>query len=468
MSAAALGGVLLAPAALPAAAHAAAPAPAATAPRVKFEQYMLPNGLRVILSQDKSAPVVAVSVTYDVGSRNEREGRTGFAHLFEHMMFQGSESVGKGEHFLAINIAGGSLNGTTNQERTNYFETLPANQLELGLFLEADRMRSLDVSQANLDNQRAVVQEEKRQSYENRPYGAAQEELLGLAYNNFAYKHTTIGSMADLDAATLQDVRDFFSTYYAPNNAVLTVVGDFDPKQAKQLIEKHFGAIPRKPAPAPVVVSEPAQPAGERRKTIEDRLARQPAWRAAYLTVPGDHPDFWALNVLGDILSGGRTSRLYTAVVDKNLALSAGAGVSEGRGPALFTFSALIPRGSDPAKVEAAIDAEVERIQQNGVTDEELATARRSELTAFTRQYRTALGKANQLGLYAVMFKDPDRINTYLDKTNAVTKEDVQRVARKYLTKENRAVLLIQPAGGGSAPGASVAVPANAAKEAAK
>src|SRR5438105_12426032 len=266
-------------------------------PQIKFTDYRLANGLRVLLSADHSAPVVAVSVTYDVGSRNERPGRTGFAHLFEHMMFQGSQNVGKGEHMLLIQDNGGSMNGTTNQDRTNYFETVPANQLDLALFLEADRMRALDISQTNLDNQRAVVQEERRQSYDNQPYGAMQEAMLDLAYNGFAYKHSTIGSMADLNAATLEDVRQFFKTYYAPNNACIAVVGDFNEANAKRLIEKHFGAIPRQPAPPPVVVNE--QPlAAEKRKVLADPLARLTRYEAAYKTVPGDHPDASALQVL--------------------------------------------------------------------------------------------------------------------------------------------------------------------------
>src|SRR5437868_5988426 len=200
---------------------------AAATPRVEFADERLENGLRVLLAPDRAAPVVAISVTYDVGSRNEPPGRTGFAHLFEHMMFQGSENIGRGEHFVLVNDNGGTFNGTTNQDRTNYFATLPANQLELALFLEADRMRSLDISQANLDNQRAVVQEERRQSYDNQPYGQMREQMLDLAYTSFGYKHSTIGSMEDLNAATLEDVRSFFKTYYAPNNAAVAVVGDF-------------------------------------------------------------------------------------------------------------------------------------------------------------------------------------------------------------------------------------------------
>ncbi|MET0501657.1 MAG: pitrilysin family protein, partial [Candidatus Binatia bacterium] len=216
---------------------------------VAFQQFTLNNGLRVILAEDHSAPTYSICLTYNVGSRDERVGRTGFAHLFEHMLFQGSENVGKGEHFILVQNNGGSANGTTNADRTNYFETLPANQLELGIFLEADRMRAPNITQANLDNQRQTVQEERRQSFDNRPYGKTHETVIETAYDNFAYRHSVIGSMADLNAATVQDAADFFRIYYAPNNAVLSLVGDFQTDAALSLIRKYFETIPAQPAP---------------------------------------------------------------------------------------------------------------------------------------------------------------------------------------------------------------------------
>src|SRR5215813_621559 len=223
--------------------------PLATAQSVKFTEHKLKNGLRVILSEDHSAPTYSISVTYDVGSRDERDGRTGFAHLFEHMMFQGSENVGKGEHFIIIENNGGGMNGSTNGDRTEYHETLPANQLDLGLFLEADRMKSLAITPANLDNQRETVKEERRQRYDNQPYGLVFDTLFETAYDNFAYKHSTIGSMEDLNAATVKDVAEFFKTYYAPDNAVLTLVGDFRTAEVLPKIEKYFGSIPAQAAP---------------------------------------------------------------------------------------------------------------------------------------------------------------------------------------------------------------------------
>src|SRR6266850_5154017 len=223
--------------------------PAVMAQSVKFTEHKLKNGLRVILSEDHSAPTYSISVVYNAGSRDERSGKTGFAHLFEHMMFQGSENVGKGEHFVLIENNGGGMNGSTNSDRTEYHETLPANQIDLGLFLESDRMRSLAITQVNLANQRETVQEEKRLRYDNQAYGRTFDTLFDTAYDNFAYKHSTIGSMEDLSAASVKDVADFFKTYYAPNNAVLSMVGDFKTNEVLAKIEKYFGNIPSQPAP---------------------------------------------------------------------------------------------------------------------------------------------------------------------------------------------------------------------------
>src|ERR687891_2440245 len=241
--------------------------------RVDFKETTLKNGLRVITVEDHSAPVIALSVTYNVGSRNERKGRTGFAHLFEHMMFKGSQNVGSGEHFLLVFNNGGTMNGTTNEDRTNYFEALPANQIDLALFLEADRMRSLEITKENLDNQRNAVQEERRLGVDNQPYGKTFEAIDELAYDNFAYEHSVIGSMDDLNAASVDDVGAFFKTYYAPNNAVLAIVGDVKGADCLARIRKHFESIPSQPAPNPVDMTEPSQSA-ERRLTLDDALAR--------------------------------------------------------------------------------------------------------------------------------------------------------------------------------------------------
>ncbi len=246
---------------------------AADGPVIKFSDVKLKNGLRVIISEDHTAPTVSVAVNYNVGSADEKARRTGFAHLFEHMMFKGSENVGPGEHPALIFSNGGTMNGTTNNDRTLYFETLPANQLELALFLEGDRMHSLDINKANLDNQRNAVQEERRLRVDNQPYGQTLEKTGEQAYDNPAYKHSVIGSMEDLSAASVDDVATFFKTYYAPNNAVLSIVGDVDTKKTMALIEKYFGAIARQPDPKRPNLREPPHTA-ERRSTIEDPLAR--------------------------------------------------------------------------------------------------------------------------------------------------------------------------------------------------
>ena len=415
---------------------------------IKFEQYVMPNGLHVILAPDTqkgAAPVIAVNVTYDVGSRDEKPGKSGFAHLFEHMMFQGSENVGRGEHIYQITSNGGQPNGSTSVDRTNYFESLPANQLDLALFLEADRMRSLDVSQENLDNQRSVVQEEKRQSFDNRPYGHVQEAFSDLAYTNFAYKHTTIGSMGDLNSANIDDVRGFFNIYYVPNNAVLTVTGRYDVGDAKALIAKYFGPIPRKPQPPVTKLDEPSMFSGERRKTITDPLAQQPQYWGGYVTVAANQPDFDALDILGDILAGGRTSRLYRALVETNKATDVGAGPSEQAGASPFYVVISFPANGDVAGAESVLYAEIQKIQTGGVTADEIAIALAGQRSGLIRSRQTALNRANRIGLDASIFKDPNRINTRLKGLQAVTPADVQRVAQKYLVKTNRTVIITEP-----------------------
>src|SRR5271168_583668 len=279
-------------------------------PPVKIIDTKLSNGLRVLIVADHSAPVYAIDVCYNVGSRNERPGRTGFAHLFEHMMFEGSENVGKGEHFIQVVNNGGGMNGTTNNDRTTYFEELPKNQLDLGLFLEADRMRTLTVTQEKLDNQRNAVQEERRLGVDNQPYGRAQLDVDSLAYDNFAYKHSTIGSMSDLNAASVDDVKDFFRIYYAPNNAVLTLVGDFDPDEALAKVKKYFGVIPAQPAPPKVDLNEEPH-YGERREVIYDPLARLPEIDMAYHIPAGNTPENYAAQQLTYVLGQGESSRFY-------------------------------------------------------------------------------------------------------------------------------------------------------------
>lgn len=414
-------------------------------PQVPFVQYTLDNGLRVILSEDRSAPVIAINVTYDVGSRNERVGRTGFAHLFEHMMFKGSQNVGSGEHFYLVFTNGGTMNGTTNADRTNYFETLPANQLALALFLESDRMRSLEVTQENLDNQRNAVQEERRQGRDNQPYGRAAEAFQELLYDNFAYAHSTIGSMEDLNAATIEDVAQFFTTYYAPNNAVLSLVGDFESRAARRLIEKHFGGIPRQPAPPPVDMSEPQQKE-ERRAAMADPLARLTQVRIAYKIGFGNTPDTHAMQVLAGVLDRGQSSRLYRSLVHgKRLVASIGAGVDERRGPGALYITAMVLPGKDPAEVEAAIYEEIERLQRELPADWEMEKIKNTTRAGYLGSIRSAQSRATMLSTYKVYYDDPNLINTRLARMSAVTKQDVQRVARTYLQPSSRTVMVVTP-----------------------
>lgn len=412
---------------------------------IPFKEYKLDNGLRVILSEDHTAPTYSLAITYDVGSRDEKAGRTGFAHLFEHMMFQGSENVGKGEHFSLIENNGGVFNGTTSEDRTNYFESLPANQLDLGLFLEADRMRALAVTQANLDNQRNAVQEEKRRGQDNQPYGETMDTVNETAFDNFAYKHSTIGSMEDLNAATLQDVQAFFKRYYAPNNAVLTLVGDFQSADALAKIKKYFGAIPAQPPPPKPDVSEPEQK-GERTKTIQDKFAQVPRIDISYKAPPSNEQDFIALDVLGDILSTGESSRLYQKLVkDKQQALQVFESSNGHRGPGLIMFIAFVRPGVDPVEIEKSLSAEIERVKTDGVTDQELEKIRMRDTRQNIVGLQSTMSRAMQLGQYAVYFNDPNMINTLIDKVQKVTKEDIQRVARQYLVDAHKTVVITMP-----------------------
>ena len=415
-------------------------------PPVKFTDTRLDNGLRVIVCEDHSAPIYAIAVSYGVGSKDERAGRTGFAHLFEHMMFKGSANVGPGEHFYLVFTNGGTMNGTTNTDRTVYFEALPKNQLDLGLFLESDRMRSLAVTAENLENQRQTVKEERRLGLDNQPYGKTGERLTELAYDAFPYKHSVIGSMADLDAATVEDVRSFFRTYYAPNNATLALVGDLTPAETLAKVKQYFGDIPRQAPPSTVDFSEKPQTA-ERRERIEDKLARLTRVDIVYKIPPGNAPDMDALNVLSIILAGGESSRLYQKLVkDKEVAVSAGGGANERMGPGLYQLVLTIPAGKPAEDAQKLFDEEVARLQTELVTDKELQRARAMQRRSQASLRTSALGRALQLSDNAVMFNDPGRINTEEQRAAAVTAAQIRDVVEKYLRPENRTVIVTVPA----------------------
>jgi predicted Zn-dependent peptidase len=364
------------------------------------------------------------------------------------MMFQGSANVGKGEHFISIMNNGGNMNGTTNEDRTVYFEELPKNQLDLALYLEADRMRALNITQANLDNQRSAVQEERRQSIDNQPYGRAELDLDSLAYDNFAYKHSTIGSMADLDAASVADVADFFRIYYAPNNAVLTLVGDFDPGEALAKVKKYFGAIPAQPPPPKLDLREEPH-YGERRETIADPLARVPRLDMAYRIPPGNTSDNYAMQQLAIALAQGQSSRFYQHLVkDKQLATNVNVRPDSRIGPSQFYISASPRPGVSISDLEKGLDEEIAAVVKDGITSDELAKARAQFLRRFIDQRRSSLQTARLIGEYAVKFDDPNLINTILDKQNGVTVELVNRAAKTYLVRDQRTIVITIPASG--------------------
>jgi zinc protease len=413
--------------------------------QIPIQQITLANGLRVVLSEDHAAPTVSLCITFDVGSRNELAGHTGFAHLFEHMMFQGSQNVGKGEHLILVRVNGGDVNGTTTQDSTNYYERVPANQLDMALFLESDRMRALRITQANLDNQRSTVQEERRLRIDNQAYGKTYEIVDGLAYDSFAYKHSAMGSMDDLNAASLADVAQFFKTYYAPNNAVLTLVGDFKTTEALGKIKKYFEDIPSQPAPPPVEMTEPTQ-TEQRRLQVEDAFAKLPRLDIVYKTVPGNTPDWYALDMLGDILFGGTSSRLYQLLVkEKEVALQVGGGIAERRGPSLFQASAMLKPGQDSAEIEKLISEEIERVKKDGVTQAEMDKVRIQDRLGQAGSLIGTLSRARTMGRDAVYFHDPALINTALVNYSEVTAADIQRVARQYLGTAQSTVVLTVP-----------------------
>lgn len=420
---------------------------AQTAPTIRFTETTLTNGLRVIISEDRTAPVYSIVAHYNVGSRDERQGRTGFAHLFEHMMFKGSENVGPGEHFMLVFTNGGSMNGTTSKDRTLYYETLPSNQLDLGVFLEADRMRSLAITKENLDNQRNAVQEERRLGVDNQPYGRTFEALDALAYDNPAYEHSVIGSMTDLNAASVDDVASFFKTYYAPNNAVVAIVGDVDSKVALEKVRKAFESIPAQPAPPKVDMTEPKQ-AAERRQTIDDPLARLPRLDIVFKVPPRMTPDDSALQVLGTVLSSGRSSRLFQQIVrEQQLAPNVQAGRDGAVGPGLFRVTGTVAPGKTPEALESAIHAEIEKVKAGPIEEWEMEKARNNAKRAVVGGLTSSLTRAIQLADFAANFGDAALINQRVDRIAKVTAGDVQRVARTYLVPENRTVVITMPKG---------------------
>ena len=415
-------------------------------PSTPIEEFKLSNGLRVVLSPDRAIPVVSIAVYYDVGSRNEKEGRTGFAHLFEHMMFQGSENVPKAAHFQYIFNAGGTMNGTTSTERTNYFQTLPSNYLPLAFWLESDRMRSLKVTQENLDNQRHAVQEEKRLRYDNQPYVTAFLRMNELIFKNPANAHSTIGSMEDLDAATIDDIKEFFRIYYAPNNAVITVVGDFDNDEARALAEKYFGDIPAQPVPPPVDVSEP-EAVAIREETFHDPLAPAPAFVLGWKIPVRRTTDFYALSLAGTLLFEGDSSRLYQKLVkgDESV-VSIEGGVDERRGPSALYIFALPKPGQEVSTIREQIFDEIQRISTEGPTEAEMEKLRNSLCNDAVRGRQSTMYRAQRLAEFALYDSNPHLVDSELDHYLAVTADDIKNATARYVNVDNRVVLDIIPA----------------------
>ncbi len=413
--------------------------------QVAYKEFKLKNGLRVILSEDHNAPTYSIALIYDVGSRNERRGRTGFAHLFEHMMFQGSANVAKREHTDTIQLVGGVVNGTTNNDRTLYIETLPANQLDLGLWLEADRMKSLAVTPDNLKNQINAVQEERRLRIDNAPYGPTFLAIDETAYDNEAYKHSVIGSMEDLSAASLTDVQEFFRTYYAPNNATIAIVGDFKTEEALAKVKKYFEEIPAQPAGPRVDLTEPPQK-GERRRNLEDGFARSARLDIVYKIPNASDPDWYALDVAGDVLVRGQSSRLFQKLVrEKRMATNVFGGPDSRRGTSLFSFGVVLQPGVNPADVEKAIYEEITKLQNELVSEKEITKIAMQNRRSRAQSLTGTLARAVQLAEAAVAHNDPGLINQTPAKYAQVNAAAIQRVAQTYWQEANRTVLTTTP-----------------------
>ncbi|MFM8997374.1 MAG: M16 family metallopeptidase [Candidatus Limnocylindrus sp.] len=416
---------------------------------IPLSERKLANGLRLITVLDRTTPTATVNLWYHVGSKDERVGRTGFAHLFEHLMFQGSANVSKAEHLSLIESVGGSANATTWLDRTNYFATVPAEWVELILWMEADRLGTLldALDQSNLDNQRDVVKNEKRSSYDNQPYGTAYLELFALAYpKGHPYHHPTIGSMEDLDAASLDDVRSFFSAWYAPNNAVVTVVGDIDEEEIATAVERLFGDIaanPDLPSHPDLTIRTPL--GGEIRKVVQDKVP-DPRIHIAYRAPILSSPDLPALEIAAQILAGGRGSRLTRRLVrQEQVAQEVGLSVLPFVGGAsLVVGSATLRPGADAAKMEALFLEELRGLGERGPTSTEMERAHaliESEALALRSDPETI---ADQIGMYATLLNDPGRINRDLEIYRGVDAAAVQRVAKQYLA-EDRVILWYEP-----------------------
>ena len=419
----------------------------AQTPKIKFEKYTLPNGLTVILHQDNSAPVVAVSALYHVGSKNEDTSKTGFAHFFEHLMFEGSNNVKRGEFDKYVSNAGGYNNANTTQDRTYYYELFPSNQYAIGLWLESERMLHAKIEDVGVNTQKEVVKEEKRQRIDNQPYGTIIGEIFKRAFKEHPYRWQPIGSYEHLSRAKLDDFKDFYKTFYVPNNCVLSVAGDINITEVKQKIQEYFTGIPKssKPIPRPSIVEPPLN--GEVRDVIEDNI-QLPAVVQAYRAPKQGGDEYYAFNVLSTILSGGNSSRLNKTIVDeKQLAVASGAFNYALEDAGLFITYGIANAGVKPEALETNIDSVINNLKVKLVEEKEFQKVKNQITTEFVTRNSTMEGIAETLANYEVYFGDANLINTEIEKFNKVTREDVLNVAQKYLNKDNRVVLYYVPKG---------------------
>ncbi len=421
----------------------AAPAAAQTS-AIQYTEFDLDNGLHVILHQDASTPIVAVSVMYHVGSKNEERDRRGFAHFFEHLLFEGSENIARGEFSKYVEKAGGVLNANTTGDRTYYYEVLPSNQLELGLWLESERMLHARVDQKGVDTQREVVKEERRQRYENQPYGSILIEVLKNAYKEHPYQWPTIGFMEDLNAASEADYKAFYKKFYVPNNAVLVITGDIDPAKTRELVGKYFGSIPKGPdVVQPKVVEPPLT--SEVRNVVYDRI-QLPAVVVAYRIPANGTADFYAVDLLNRLLSNGNSSRLNKALKDQQQkAVYTGAFSLPFEDPGLAIMFSIANGGVDVNDLERAMDAEVQRIQREGVPQAELEKLKAQLETEAIQDKSRVAGIASNLATAYMLLGDAALVNSELDRYLSVTSDDMKRAANTYFTKNGRVVLHYLP-----------------------
>lgn len=412
---------------------------------IKFTEFDLPNGLHVILHEDHATPIVCVSVMYHVGSKNEDPQRTGFAHFFEHLLFEGSTNIGRGEYMKMVQAAGGQLNANTSQDRTYYFETMPSNQLELALWMESERMFQAKIDMVGVETQRKVVKEEKKQRYDNTPYGQLLNCVYENAYTIHPYRWSPIGKEQYIDQAKLEEFMDFYKTFYVPNNAVLSIAGDLDVAKTKEMITKYFGEIPKgtKAIPRPTEV-EPIQKA-EKRVEFFDNV-QLPATIVAYHTPKMGTDDWYAMQLLSQLLSQGKSSRFNKEIVEKQQkGLAVGAFMIPNEDPGVAFMYGITNAGVKPEELEKSMLEEVEKVKTAVISDEEYQKLMNQAENDFVSQNQRVSGIAENLATYYTYFRNANLINTELEKYTKITKEDLKRVANKYLTKENRLVVYYLP-----------------------